>query len=385
MKNLLDHFIRRTRDSRGRPKWRIDIRDAAGRRHRDAFFDRNKARDAVARHLSARENSRAGTPPEAQNIPLAELRDKYLANLRAEKRANAYIANMSACIGEGLAALSAVRLRDITRAKLETWKLYLLKPSPSGKKRANRTVNIKLKALLQMLNYGVSRGFVERNPVARFKLLPDKSESSRLPDNLTVEEVRRLLDVIVDADFRDIVVVALETGMRRGEILHLEFSDLEFGKSSGLIRLRAKSVGGVEWRPKWGKARNIPMSDVARHILRARRVRLKSGLVFPGASGGLRNASAVYHRLKRALKAAGIESWQAYNFHTLRHTFISHQMQAGILSPQEIATVAGQSFRVLKLYSHVRADEVKNLKIVTPYRHGKGTIRRTSLNPASHK
>jgi integrase len=367
MKNILDHFICPARDSKGRARWRIDICDAAGIRHRDKFFDRDKARDAVANHIGARESSRAGNAPALPDMPLAELHEQYLEKLRAENANTTYIQRAERDIARILRDKSFIVLADVTRAKLENWKFKDRKrTSARGAQVAPATVNAAIRVFSQMLNYGVDLGLISHNPVARFKLLPTDDPRTYRPDHLTVEDVAKLFAVIDDADLRDMATLVLETGLRRGEMLALEFDDVD--TKDGVVHLRAKKIAGKHWAPKWRKERDVPLSERALRMLILRRHRLKEGFVFPGPGGKMRDAKSTYYLLRRRLRRAGIANPEHRSWHTLRHTFISHQLQSGCLTPRQVMAIVGHSdAATLMRYSHVHASETKGLKIITPY------------------
>ena len=116
---------------------------------------------------------------------------------------------------------------------------------------------------------------------------------------------------------KPIVLLALNTGMRRGELFNLKWDDVNFaGRILTVVGETAKS----------GKTRHIPMNEEVFSVLRALyEQRKESELVFPGADGGrLDNISTSWENL---IKSAKIKK---FRFHDLRHDFASKLVMAGV-------------------------------------------------------
>jgi integrase len=116
---------------------------------------------------------------------------------------------------------------------------------------------------------------------------------------------------------KPIVLLALNTGMRRGELFNLKWEDVHFaGQILTVVGETAKS----------GKTRHIPMNKEALSVLRDwHEQRKESELVFPSADGGrLDNIKTSWEGL---IKAAQIKN---FRFHDLRHDFASKLVMAGV-------------------------------------------------------
>ena len=139
------------------------------------------------------------------------------------------------------------------------------------------------------------------------------------------------------ADEQDaaIYLTAAFTGLRRGELVALRWRDVDFAGSH--VRVTATYGEGGSSTPKSGTVRSVPMAPaVAEALARlTQREAQTSGddLVFPGIAGGYLDASALYRRYKRALRAAGLRDLR---FHDLRHTFGTRMIgRASILQVKE--------------------------------------------------
>jgi integrase len=116
-----------------------------------------------------------------------------------------------------------------------------------------------------------------------------------------------------------IVLLALNTGLRRGELLALAWSDVDFVQA--LLTVRGASA-------KTGLTRHIPLNAEALRVLRAWRpatIDEDDALVFPGPDGGpMFSLKTAWSKIAKAAKL------QAFTFHDLRHTFASKLVQAGV-------------------------------------------------------
>jgi integrase len=129
---------------------------------------------------------------------------------------------------------------------------------------------------------------------------------------------------------------ALETGMRRGEMLSLTWRNVDLDQ--GLAYLK---------ETKNGEERTVPLSPSARDLLLSM---AKTGYrVFPASPNAVRLA---WERMKRS---AGIEDLR---FHDLRHEAISRFFEAGLSLP-EVALISGhKDARMLTRYAHFTAKSV---------------------------
>src|SRR5207249_871692 len=110
-------------------------------------------------------------------------------------------------------------------------------------------VNADVKALSTMLFWGVEKGLIGSNPLARFGELPD--DSPKEGRSLEPAEVARLLDTS-PAHWRDLWYALLVTGLRLSEMTGLRFSDVDWENRELVVRGR---------RAKNHTARRVPLDD----------------------------------------------------------------------------------------------------------------------------
>jgi integrase len=130
---------------------------------------------------------------------------------------------------------------------------------------------------------------------------------------LSQDETGRLLTV-ADAYLRPMVITALHTGLRRGEMFALTWPEVDF--RHGVVRVL---------HTKNGERREIPMSRTLRATLEQLPRRVDTDVVFPGQAGHAR--VSIRGRFQRALREAGSEG---FGWHDLWHTFASYLVMAGV-------------------------------------------------------
>ncbi len=232
-------------------------------------------------------------------------------------------------------------LASITPRRLDEYKIERAKSvSPVS-------VNIELRTLRAAFNVMVRWRLLDRSPFREvsFIRIPD-----RAPDYLDRNDFDRLLGTIKEKWLQEVVVVAVLTGMRLGELLHLRWTDVNFEQNMLIIQ----SAG--DFRTKHGKMRTIPLNDVARRLLTELRERTESELVFPSC-GRRYSDSWVSHRFKRYARMAGLSA--GIHFHSLRHTFATWLVQKGtsIYTVQKL--MGHSSIAVTQVYAHLATPDLQ--------------------------
>ena len=128
----------------------------------------------------------------------------------------------------------------------------------------------------------------------------------------------------------ELYYIDLSTGLRRGELLGLKWSDIDLNK--GIICVRRQILrqnGTVVEAPLKTKNsyRNIAIGTDTVELLRQMKQQSTSEYVFPSPTGGPISPDSVLHMLQRVLKRAGLEK---IPFHALRHTFSVLALQNGV-------------------------------------------------------
>jgi integrase len=172
------------------------------------------------------------------------------------------------------------------------------------------TVYQELALLRRMFNVAINEWeWIKDNPVARLSF--SVGNTNARDRWLTLDEEKALLENATSPTWlKTLLVVALHTGMRRGEILSLAWQDVDLARRTITV-VKSKN----------GQKRTIPLSQPLWDALNATRVRDIRGRVFPVSGSRLRDA------FKEVLKKAVIGN---FRFHDLRHTFATRLVQGGV-------------------------------------------------------
>jgi len=236
-----------------------------------------------------------------------------------------------------LAYFGSKKMLDINPFLVEKYKVTRSKAvTVRGKERSRASVNRELELLSRIYNLAISNREVRNNPVAEVDHYKGEVRRSRylLPD-----EEERLMAQFTGkrTHLRLIVLVALHTGMRLGEILKLRRRELDFHRGEILVT-----------RTKTDEDRRVPMNDRLYQELVSHCAGLVSEYVFVNPETG-RPLVCIKRAFEKALEDAAIED---FRFHDLRHTAATRMGEAGI-DPFTIAAILGhKSIAMTASYTH---------------------------------
>lgn len=144
---------------------------------------------------------------------------------------------------------------------------------------------------------------------------------------------------------RQIIIIALNTGMRRGELLNLKWQNINY---------RDRYIEITE--QKKGQFSGIPMNDAVLETLRSIPRMVGSDYVFPGRVQG-KPYHDLFRHFERAVKAAKLED---VNFHTLRHTAASHMVMAGVPIPAVQEIMRHKTISMTLRYAHLSPESKRS-------------------------
>jgi integrase len=333
----------RSRIWKGQRVWFIDYVAATGQRIRQTIGPGEQGKRLAKRVLAQREaEAQLGIHrlPASRTPTFAEVAADWLQRLRGRNLSPKTLESY-----EGLVRLHLLptfghrRLGSITRRDVE---LFLAEKSAV---RAAKTVGEMLTLLKAILADAVAHGHLAQNPAAGVRVVrPDREETMHI---LTPHEVGRLLDV-AEEPWRTLYLVAVHTGLRRGELLALRWSDFDLAERRLYVRrslARIRTTGGYAVREVPLKTRHSRrMVDFSPTVADAL-LRLPAGddperdFVFRSRAGGAIDPDNVDRAFKRHLAMAGLP---VIRFHDLRHTHASLLIAAGV-HPKAIQARLGHS------------------------------------------
>jgi integrase len=202
-------------------------------------------------------------------------------------------------------------LEDVTPEMIERWKASLTV--------SNRTVAKYLVNLHGIFRRAMKVWGLPRNPAAEVER-PRYRISDDL-DAFSPEEMHALVRAAGSERDAALFMTAAFTGLRLGELLALQWRDVDFGGEVIRVRRSYNAHGGLG-TPKSGKVRSVPMVAEVARVLAGLGDREdftgEKDLVFPSEFGTFQDATALRVRYKAALTRAGL---RPLRFHDLRHTF----------------------------------------------------------------
>jgi integrase len=255
--------------------------------------------------------------------------------------------------GEKLRTLGPAHVRSLYRSKLDTG-------------LAPRTVLHIHRTLSKALKQAVMDGLIPRNAAAPVKPPQARREEIR---PLNRDQVCDLFEAVRDDRLEAMYIVAVTTGLRRGELQGLKWEDLDL--EAGTLQARrtlSEPKGGYIFEaPKSGKGRNIRLTQRAMVALREHRKRQLEermergtlwqdhGLVFPSSVGTPISGGNLNRAFKGTLQRAGLP--KSTRFHDLRHTCATLLLRQGV-NPKFVQELLGHAdiSLTLNVYSHVLPD-----------------------------
>jgi integrase len=217
----------------------------------------------------------------------------------------------------------------------------------SQKKLTDTTINRDLECVRTILFWAVDGGLLLANPLARMRM---GRERKRKRPVTSVEEEERLLSA-AEPHLRKIIIAALDSGMRRNEILTQRFEDVDYAR-----RVLAVSLS----KTAEGESREIPLTERLFNLLWD--MRENEGLIFTYKGAQIHSIKTAW---KATLRRAGLRHSR---FHDLRHTFNSRLIECGVVREIRMALM-GHSFGddPQSIYTHVelpsKRDAIRKLDL----------------------
>lgn len=367
-------FKRKNKNGVESEKWYVDFRDPNGKRIIKAVGPKKEAEAYLGKVKASIREGRFFDVKKETKVIFDELLDNYVEKIKNQRFYQNYLRYLIPALRE---YFGKMLLPEINYKTLENFRDQRKKiPTQHKTERSNRTVNIEMEFLRRMFNKAVKWEMLERNPFDIGEDLFYKN-TIRRERALTEDEVRRLIDAC-PGYLKPIVITAIYTGLRKGDILNLKWKDIDLER--GLIRLTEH---------KTGKTRNIVLNSDMKALLQS--LPVKGEYVFPGKNG--KPFKDVKRSFQTALDDAGIEQsedrrWRIV-FHTLRHTCISLLTEKGADTTMVKNYVAHASEEMTERYTHLSEEyarktaEILNGLCPVNLVHGNKmeTITKQSKNP----
>ena len=355
--------------------WEVDItvRLPNGSRRRERAKAPVSSKSAAVRWGEDRERHllQHGAPQSGKEVPtLDEFAPRFLDGYaRANRQKASGVAAKEMIIRVHLSpTLGAKSLNTILNEDVQRLKHRLLKKAP-------KTVNNILTVLNVMLKKAVEWDVLERMPCS-IKLLPVSKWSTRFYD---FDEFERLVAAAKVTDPRAYLLVLLsgEAGLRLGEMVALEWTDIDFLKRQVCVQ-RSAWKGQVA-SPKGGRLRYVPLTSRLAAALKDNR-HLRGPLVLYQDAGTPLTEGLVQGLVRRAARTAGLVN---NGPHMLRHSFCSHLAMLGAPA-RAIQELAGhQDLITTQRYMHLSPAALGTAVQLLDSRRERGDILETGSNDSA--
>jgi len=218
-------------------------------------------------------------------------------------------------------------LDSITYADLADYKRRITAMPARGSQRSVSDVNHHLRYVRRLLNIAIEQGWLDRSPFKAGGALIVESIEVQRTRILSPNEERSLLAACdkFRRHLQSVIIFAIETGLRRGELQSLKWSNVDFSKR--LIRIDSRSF-------KTLRSRLVPLT--ARAAVTLAKLRQNSG---NGQTVPVFGPSDFKKAFNHACDEAGLSD---VHFHDLRHTAITRMLEKGI-SPPLVMKISGHT------------------------------------------
>lgn len=328
---------------RGKIWWLQWVED--GKQHRESAHTSNKrvAQTFLGEKLYRLSKKKAGL---IKDKDFREFTKEYLEYSKANKSKSSYDTDKRA-LTNFTNIFKIKNLSEVTPSRLEKYKTYRLN---QGAKKSS--VNRELTTLKHAFNKSREWGYLDESPGRFVKKFPYEKTSIKIR-SLSSQEIAKLLKSLESEThkpeamrlmLRNIILVAINTGMRLNEILSAKWEDLDTKERI----IETKTIKGGRLR-----LRKVPLNNAIYKIIR--QVKPKGDYIF---SPGKRPISKSYvsHTFARLVKKSGIAP---ACFNDLRHTFASHLGETGA-DERTIADLLGHSStRTTWIYTHLTREHLR--------------------------
>ena len=319
-----------TFSKRGDLQWQVKIRRSEYPFQSKTFNTKAEA-EAWARQIETEmDRGVFVSRTEAENTTLSEALDRYQQEVSSLKKGG---------------SIESVRIRQWKNHPLASHVMATIRGSDIAAYRDVRLKEGKSPSSIRLELAIISHLFTIAKKEWGMESLSNPVLAVRLPSPSPARERRlepgELEAIIANTDsplLEPIVRFALETGMRRGEIVVMKWEDVDLKKK--VLRIPVT---------KNGKSRTIPLLFEAMRILGSLPRRID------GSVWGLKDPHSITQAFKKACKRAKVKDLR---FHDLRHEATSRFFEKG-LNVMEVAAITGhETLQMLKRYTHLKAEDL---------------------------
>ena len=344
---LTEHGITFERLSNGAGRYAVNIMVDGQRIHRVIGKESDGVTRKQAEHFieKARTDARAGrlNLPSGRKVALGfrQAAEKYLAMLRQEGGKD---------LGKKRTRLELHLMpffKDKTLAKISTFDVERYKKHRQEQGAAPGTVNRELAALSHLYTKAVEWQWLDHKSVRIKRLQEDRGRITYL----TTDQIKRLLNAAKQDQNPHVypfIVIGLDTSMRRMEILSIRLEHIDLDRR--IIHIPKAKAGSRE-------------QPITRHLADFLRgyfqvAEQDQEWLFPAPKSKTGHVIAIEKAFRRVVEAAGLNPAEVVR-HTLRHTAITHLVQAGVDLPTVQRISGHKTLAMVMRYSHQNGEHIR--------------------------
>ena len=295
---------------RGRVYWSVIWIDGVRKMRSLETSNRRQAETLEQRWRDELHAKRFQLPNLNPEMPFAELYARFLAEGDVKPHHRDRAKQFLSYFAE--TPIGRITKNDIARYRKQRQSDHLQRQDTENPKPLSETtINRDIEVIRHLLFWAADEGFIPVNPVARIRMVRERGQRRPV---LSVADEQKLL-ATCSSHLRPIVIAALDTGMRRGELLNQFWEHVDFDRNL-LSVTHSKTAEGEH--------RLVPLSERFRAILEE--LRKPTGIIFTYDDKPIRRLKTGW---AGALRRAGLPH---IRFHDLRHTFNSRLVEAGVIA-----------------------------------------------------
>ena len=324
-------------DRKGRRVYYIDYRVMGIRKRERVGYTEKEAEEALqSRMTDIRRQKFDGIFPEP-TCTLQEIRDQYLKFSKTTKSPQTCDREQGIIDGLLIPSFGTISLNQITVQQVDD---HRSRRATDGVAAA--TINKEIQLLKYIVKKAVEWGKIRTNQIANVK--PLKTPPGRVR-YLQPEQIPKLMKAC-PAWLRPIVLIDMNTGLRRGEILNLQKRNID--KRNRLIVIE---------KTKNNERKVIPMNQVVLDVISRLPARMCTTFLFADKNGRPLSPDKVTIAFRRACKKAGIED---FRLHDLRHHFASYLTMSGQNQRTVQELLGHKDPKMTMRYSHLSPEHLRS-------------------------
>lgn len=261
----------------------------------------------------------------SENVTFGEWATKWLALKKPQVDENTYITTyQNTVVNHLIPYFGNAALKDIRQIDVQEFFNLRVEKSKSSLEKMRM-------CLSNIFDSAIDNDLCFKNPARKVDYASKRPKNKK---NVYTDTEINLIEAIAANEMPEIVFL-LETGLRRGELLGLDFDKGDVDWSNGILHVRRSVTevkgGGVKTNPpKWGSFRDLPLNDNAMTVLKS--LPHRTGPVFPNTLGQTQYPSVFSRRLSRFMARVNKlhPEIKILSAHELRHTYGTALRRRGV-------------------------------------------------------